>query len=178
MSRKKVKKAWPTGQNTTPEPPVGLEDIDASIREYPDEYVVNSERGGNMYGQALRKLVYRFRRAMMRDPRAAESLMSIYGKPAEGQRPTPEFFAEAVIHKMIVDLASTIPVNEHRQPLDLDEFAVICGTAAGMSAAAALDRGEASLIQCEQLTDAFYVGLREGLPRGILLTRSIDAARK
>ena len=146
MSRKKIKLP---GEKANP-----LDGIDRDILEYPDEYLINAEKGVGMYAQALRTLIARFERSNMRGD--------------------PEKLTSDAIHQTITFLTNLIPLDFNEQPAAVDELAVIFGAAVGMGAAAALDRGEVTMAEVEAQADCFYVAVREGVPRGILLTRKVN----
>ena len=146
MSRKKIKMP-----NEKADP---LDDIDIDILEYPKEYKVDTEKGAGMYTQALSTLIERFKRSDMRGE--------------------PEAHASNTIHQTITFLSNLIPLDLNNQPASIPELATIFGAAVGMGAAAALDRGEVTMAEVESQVDCFYVAVREGLPRGILISRKVE----
>lgn len=183
MSKKKAKPSWPKKQEQAfkhPKPE-SLSDVDDDIFITPDTFTVNVERGSNMFNQARHKLTHRFRRMMMQDPRSTQEFKRVYGCPHDAQGretpPTAEYFADAFVHKLLVVVADMVPVDE-TGPIGGEELASVFGKLIGMAAGSAVDKGDVPLIEVEQLTDAFYVGLREGIPAGIAIARAVDARNK
>jgi len=129
---------------------------DPKITEIPEEYTVSvTDRGHRIYGNAINSLVQRFS-----------------GSSLKGD---PQRLAENVIHQVIAFVATSVPMNAAGKPVDGGELAAIFGAAVGMAAAAAVDKGQATIPEVESMTDCFYVALREAIPRGIALVRAVDA---
>jgi hypothetical protein len=132
--------------------------IDPEVTTVPDEYVVKvGDRGARIYSEAIHSLVQRFS-----------------GGPLKGD---PQQLAQAVIHQVIAFVAQVVPLTASGKPVDGAELSAIFGAAVGMAAAAAVDKGQASIPEVESMTDCFYVALREAVPRGIAVVRAVDAKR-
>ena len=150
MSRKRIKSL------TEPENPIDALMLAPEIMEYPEEYVVNTPQGEEMYGGAIQSLTQRFERSSMKGDAAK--------------------LAQNSVHQIITFAAQLIPEDFNNQPVSIPELAAIFGAAIGMGAAPALDRGEVSIKEVEAQTDCFYVAMRQGVPGGILLARNVDKA--
>jgi len=148
MSRKRIK------MPNEPVNPVDELNLDDKILGYPETYTVNTPRGEAIYGGALKTLTDRFERSSMKG--------------------NPETLAQNVIHQTITFMTQLIPEDFNNQPANIPELATVFGAIIGMGAAAALDRGEVTLEQIESQTDCFYVAMRQGIPGGILLSRTVD----
>jgi hypothetical protein len=129
---------------------------DPKVTEIPEQYVVSvTDRGNRIYGSAINSLVQRF--------------------SGSGLKGDPQRLAQNVIHQVIAFVAANVPMNAAGKPVDGGELTAIFGAAVGMAAAAAVDKGQATIPEVEAMTDCFYVALREAIPRGIGLVRAIDA---
>jgi len=148
MSRKRIKAP------NEPVNPIDVLNLSNEILEYEDSYMVDTAQGEQMYRDSIQALTARFERSSMR------------GNPAQ--------LAQNAVHQVITFMTQLIPEDFNNQPATIPELAAIFGCAVGMGAASALDRGEVTIKEVEAQTNCFYVAMRQGIPGGILIARTVD----
>ena len=125
------------------------------VFDIPEEYVVlPADRGGPLFQQALHDLTIRFKMA---------------------GSDHAEHDVEAVVQEIIAFLAKTVPLDSGKRPINGGELTAVFGLAIGTVAAHGFNQGLVPMPELESMADVFYVGMREGLPRGIQLLANWDA---
>jgi len=144
------------GKTALPGAPAGAPQ---ELREVDDVLHLTQKRGRENFELAIQCLTQRF---------ADSNYCRKSGKPAE------QLTFESV-HTIIGFLNDVYPLSSSGRPIGVPEVAALFGIVLGTAAAPAYMQGEASMVEIEGQIEIAWIGLREGLLRGFLLMKHLQA---